>query len=181
MSLALAGLAFASCVAINWWAQQTDDTVPTLFGWAGGSMSGLTSIGGVVAGAILALVTEHGLGNGIGGAVRGWGRSRRFATRGAVPIAVRAVLEESVWRGVVLVGISVLAHWVIAVGVSAVLFGVWHVSRGFRAVSVTIILGLVFGMLFIATGLLSAIASHATYNYCLARFDAGRILERKAP
>ena len=82
----------------------------------------------------------------------------------AVFIALRAAVEEVVWRLGVTGRIAAVAGWPAGLTIGALGFGLAH-AGSLRVLAAHVCIGLAFGALFLATGrLLAAVAAHAAYN-----------------
>lgn len=169
--------AVAGAVAVDWVASGRGSSLPGLAGWLGTGNFAAAFFVGLLTGLFIGLIVEstHRAPTEVLQAlVRSW----QVKVRGSTRIGLRAVFEEAVWRGILLVLVGTVVHWSLAVAVTAVVFGVWHVTRGVRHIFVTTLLGLAFGALFIVGGLLCAAVAHYAYNYTLARSYAGRMVQR---
>jgi len=78
-------------------------------------------------------------------------------------LGVEAVLEEVVWRGLVLGGLVVAIGPPGALALSSAGFAVWHRAVGWRC-AIHLVTGAVFGAAFLAGGLAAAILAHCVYN-----------------
>jgi membrane protease YdiL (CAAX protease family) len=79
-------------------------------------------------------------------------------------LGVLAALEEVVWRGLVLSGLTLALGTAAALAVSSAGFALWHAPELGRRCAVHVVTGLGFGGAFLVGGLGAAIAAHATYN-----------------
>ena len=79
-------------------------------------------------------------------------------------LGVLAALEETVWRGLILSGLTLALGTAVALAVSSAGFAIWHAPELGRRCAVHVVTGLGFGGAFLVGGLPAAIAAHTTYN-----------------
>jgi membrane protease YdiL (CAAX protease family) len=84
---------------------------------------------------------------------------RRWASLG-----LAAGLEEAVWRGLVLAGLSIVAGALGALAASAAGFAAWHRRALGRRCAVHVLTGAAFGAAFLLGGLVAAVVAHGVYN-----------------
>jgi membrane protease YdiL (CAAX protease family) len=90
-------------------------------------------------------------------------------------LVARAAVEEVVWRLAITGGIAAVAGWPAGLAVGTVGFALAHHPSGREAALHHGATGLVFGLLFLASGrLLCPIAAHAGYNLLVCRASTRR-------
>src|SRR5215471_17460788 len=90
-------------------------------------------------------------------------RPRALAVRW-LSLGLVAGLEELVWRGLILAGLTLALGSSKALLASSVGFAAWHASALGRRCVVHFATGLGFGGVFLIGGLGAAVLAHATYN-----------------
>lgn len=84
--------------------------------------------------------------------------------------AVIACFEEVIWRGVILHYFQKRWNQTFALAISSLLFGISHLSEvgfGFPFMIYVTIVGVIFGTVYLKTGLLGAVITHSGYNFCV--------------
>jgi membrane protease YdiL (CAAX protease family) len=95
--------------------------------------------------------------------------------RGRLWLAGQVVMEEAMWRGCLLSLLAAGLGIPVAVAVSSVAFGVWHLQQGWQGVLANTVNGLTFAVSFLLLdGLAAAVLTHAAHNFILAAMLTGQ-------